>query len=168
MAKGGSQTVVNRISSFTNGCANSLLNSLDVPYDKKKHEEGLIILEFKDNKCVYCQKNDATQKDHYKALIKDKEPSGYGACAVNMLPCCQICNPSKGNKDLSKWRKDISEQERFKNFEKFHQENALKFTYNKEVFQEILDEVVIFMTEIHLRLPNECKPELVKPKMKTS
>lgn len=53
------------------------------------------------SKCVYCG-DAATSTDHFRALMRPKgTPSGFCDDLWNRVPCCIICNSSKGNKP---WR----------------------------------------------------------------
>lgn len=47
----------------------------------------------------------ATQWDHLNAIVRDKEPTGYITEISNLVPCCSICNSSKGNTKWSLWIK---------------------------------------------------------------
>ena len=58
-----------------------------------------------DLQCVYCP-SPATSWDHLVGLVKNSQLSGYGHQIGNLVPCCQACNSSKGNKD---WRLYLGE-----------------------------------------------------------
>ena len=49
-------------------------------------------------KCAYCG-DVATQLDHLRPYIVDRQPTGYGSEPANLVPCCGRCNQKKGNKD---------------------------------------------------------------------
>lgn len=49
-------------------------------------------------KCAYCNQNSAETWDHVFGLVKDQRYSGFGHTIGNLLPCCNKCNSSKGNK----------------------------------------------------------------------
>jgi len=50
------------------------------------------------NKCAYCGEDKSLAKDHFLALTKGGEYSHN-----NIIPTCQNCNSSKGNKDFFEW-----------------------------------------------------------------
>jgi hypothetical protein len=50
--------------------------------------------------CFYCGKP-ATTSDHLRPLVESSRPSGYLDEPGNLVPACQPCNSSKGNRD---WR----------------------------------------------------------------
>ena len=54
--------------------------------------------EYFNNKCCYCGKTIKLTQDHFIPLSK-----GGGYVVTNIVPSCQSCNSSKGNKDFFEW-----------------------------------------------------------------
>ena len=53
-------------------------------------------------KCAYCG-NDSNTLDHINSAIKNSSFTGYDHSSRNLIPCCQMCNSSKGNKTIVEW-----------------------------------------------------------------
>ena len=53
-------------------------------------------------RCSYCR-DAASEWDHFRPLVKDKQPTGYITEIHNLVPACGKCNQSKGNKDWKTW-----------------------------------------------------------------
>jgi hypothetical protein len=53
-------------------------------------------------KCVYCGQT-ATDKDHFRAIVRGGRPSGYFHTAENIVPSCGPCNQSKSGSDWMSW-----------------------------------------------------------------
>ena len=53
-------------------------------------------------KCSYCG-NDANTLDHIFSTISESKFTGYDNNIRNLIPCCQMCNSSKGKKTVSEW-----------------------------------------------------------------
>lgn len=47
--------------------------------------------------CAYCGERGETW-DHVNATVKDSRFSGHGHRIGNLLPCCKVCNSTKGGK----------------------------------------------------------------------
>ena len=63
------------------------------------------------NKCVYCGK-EASSADHFHPLVREGVATGHITEIYNLVPCCDKCNSSKGNKTFEEWyneEKTISE-----------------------------------------------------------
>ncbi len=80
-----------------------------IPYvepTEKEVKKVLDILHIDENNitCAYCG-DGATQWDHFKPLINNSEPTGYITEISNLVPCCSICNSSKGKTDWKIWIK---------------------------------------------------------------
>jgi 5-methylcytosine-specific restriction endonuclease McrA len=53
-------------------------------------------------KCVYCGR-EATDSDHFRAIVKSGKPSGYFHTIDNIVPSCGPCNQSKSGADWKLW-----------------------------------------------------------------
>lgn len=96
--------ITGRISTVTNSFVNSIIPSIEPT--EQEIEECLEILELDPNNlcCAYCG-DKATEWDHLRPLVKDKEPTGYISELRNLAPTCGKCNQSKGNKYWKNWIK---------------------------------------------------------------
>ncbi len=67
-------------------------------------KRALELLEMSDDdvRCVYCG-GEATTLDHIYASVDNKKPTGYTNEIANLVPCCQTCNASRGNKPWKEW-----------------------------------------------------------------
>jgi len=94
--------ITSRISTITNSFAQAIIPT-EVPTEDEVNEL-LVRLEmsFDDRKCVYCG-DSATDWDHLRSLVSNKEPSGYVTESRNLVPSCGTCNQSKGGSDWKKW-----------------------------------------------------------------
>jgi hypothetical protein len=74
-------------------------------YNKEDYEQGLSILSHTHNGelCSYCGKNKATELDHFRAVVVEKNPSKFISDIYNLVPSCGVCNQSKGGKNWEKW-----------------------------------------------------------------
>ncbi len=52
--------------------------------------------------CAYCG-DKKSEWDHFRAVVKDRKPTGYITEIANLVPACGKCNQSRGNKDWKKW-----------------------------------------------------------------
>jgi hypothetical protein len=53
-------------------------------------------------RCAYC--GDArTEWDHFRPIVKERQPTGYITEIANLVPSCGKCNQSKGNKNWKEW-----------------------------------------------------------------
>ena len=52
--------------------------------------------------CCYCGEK-ATGWDHLRPLVKNKKPTGFVSDYKNLVPCCAICNSSKGGYYWKEW-----------------------------------------------------------------
>jgi hypothetical protein len=67
-------------------------------------DEALAVLGMKtgDCRCAYCG-DLRTEWDHFRAIVKDRRPTGYITEIANLVPSCGKCNQSKGNKHWKDW-----------------------------------------------------------------
>jgi hypothetical protein len=52
--------------------------------------------------CAYCG-GAKSEWDHFRAVVKDRKPTGYITEIANLVPACGKCNQSRGNKDWRDW-----------------------------------------------------------------
>ncbi len=67
-------------------------------------EEALTVLGMKRGACVcaYCG-DKKSEWDHFRAVVKERKPTGYITEIANLVPACGKCNQSRGNKDWKVW-----------------------------------------------------------------
>ncbi len=53
-------------------------------------------------RCAYCG-DPRTEWDHFRPIIKGRQPTGYITEIANLVPACGKCNQSKGNKNWKEW-----------------------------------------------------------------
>ncbi len=70
---------------------------------KKEIENYFHNLGFDINECAYCGEKNANTLDHVFGVVKNSVFSGYDNDITNLIPCCQRCNSSKGNKTIEEW-----------------------------------------------------------------
>jgi hypothetical protein len=95
-------TITSRVSSITNSFVQAIIPN--VPADPGEVEGALRILgmTYDSRTCVYCG-TPATDWDHLRPLVKDKQPTGYVNEIRNLVPACGPCNQSKSGADWRKW-----------------------------------------------------------------
>jgi hypothetical protein len=52
--------------------------------------------------CAYCG-DKKSEWDHFRAVVKNRTPTGYITEIANLVPACGKCNQSRGNKDWKTW-----------------------------------------------------------------
>lgn len=93
--------ITGRSSSITNAFVNGIIPV--VPPTIEQVDEALRILGMEDAVvCAYCG-DPASEWDHLRPLVVDKQPTGYISEIHNLVPACGKCNQSKGNKAWRTW-----------------------------------------------------------------
>lgn len=67
-------------------------------------DEALAVLGMKRGSCVcaYCG-DKKSEWDHFRAVVRERKPTGYITEIANLVPACGKCNQSRGNKDWETW-----------------------------------------------------------------
>lgn len=67
-------------------------------------DEALEVLGMRRGACVcaYCGDR-KSEWDHFRAVVKNRRPTGYITEIANLVPACGKCNQSRGNKDWRAW-----------------------------------------------------------------
>jgi len=95
-------TVMARTSSITNAFVNGIIPSI-TPTEK---EIGVVLDLLGMNAdticCAYCGGH-YSEWDHFRPIVKDKKPTGYITEINNLVPSCNKCNSSKGNRKWREW-----------------------------------------------------------------
>ena len=95
-------TINSRISSINNAFVNGIIPVLKPSPAQIKNLLDQLELSDNDVRCAYCGAP-ANQWDHINPIICDKAPTGYITEIDNLIPCCQMCNSSKGGKNWHEW-----------------------------------------------------------------
>lgn len=95
-----------KISGKSSSITNSFINAL-IPVVKPTTDEvleALTILEMSPETicCAYCG-GPYSEWDHLRPLVMNKQPTGFISEIHNLLPACQKCNQSKGNRNWRTW-----------------------------------------------------------------
>lgn len=53
-------------------------------------------------RCAYCG-DQRTEWEHFRPIVKGRQPTGYITEIANLVPACGKCNQSKGNKNWKEW-----------------------------------------------------------------
>ena len=94
--------ITGRSSSITNSFINSII-PIVVPTEEQVQEALSILgMDLDHFHCSYCG-DVASEWDHLRPLVKDKQPTGYISEIHNLVPACGKCNQSKGNKYWKTW-----------------------------------------------------------------
>ena len=94
--------ITGRSSSITNSFINSIIPVI-MPTEEQVHKSLEILGMDKETfECSYCGAT-ASEWDHLRPLVVNKQPTGYISEIHNLVPACGKCNQSKGNKPWSKW-----------------------------------------------------------------
>lgn len=94
--------ITGRSSSITNAFINSIIPVIKPTESEVKQALETLELDPEDLRCAYCG-SVATEWDHLRPLVKDKNPTGFISEIHNLVPACGKCNQSKGNKEWKIW-----------------------------------------------------------------
>lgn len=92
--------ITGRTSSITNSFVNGIIPVI-WPTDDEI-DEALAVLGMDGVVCAYCG-DTASEWDHFRPLVVDKQPTGYISEIHNLVPACGKCNQSKGNRNWREW-----------------------------------------------------------------
>jgi hypothetical protein len=67
-------------------------------------DEALAVLGMERGQCVcaYCG-DTKSEWDHFRAIVENRQPTGYITEIHNLVPACGKCNQSRGNKPWRAW-----------------------------------------------------------------
>jgi len=98
----GLGSITGHTSSITNSFVGAIIPVID-PTEADIAEALAILNMLEDDiRCAYCG-DPATEWDHLRPLVRDKQPTGHISEIGNLVPCCGKCNQSKGNKPWREW-----------------------------------------------------------------
>jgi 5-methylcytosine-specific restriction endonuclease McrA len=131
------QTLVERSYDITPALLNTILKQLSIQFSQEQSRDVIRLLECKQTNgslvCAYCSAP-ATREDHFRALIKDGEPSGFVNDAVNCVPSCKKCHDKKGLKEFELWKPELALEPRWQAYTDYHRDNAQKLRINHTEF----------------------------------
>lgn len=88
--------------------------------------------------CEYCEINEASTKDHFMCLVQNSKPTKYCNDILNLIPCCNSCNSSKGKSSFLEWANNGNGK---KNpFHKMNSEKKQRIIEKMTKYKEIFDE----------------------------
>lgn len=96
------QTPVSRKSSITNAFVSALLPVIEPTWQEIAEALRILNLNPHELHCAYCGSR-ATEWDHLRPLVVGRRPTGFISEIANLVPSCNKCNQSKGNKDWRTW-----------------------------------------------------------------
>ena len=88
--------------------------------------QWIVVKQSFDNKCAYCGKELKLHQEHFIALSKGGEYT-----INNIIPSCQSCNSSKGDKNFFEW------YPKYKYFNQTRQKVILKYLHYKNGIQQL-------------------------------
>jgi hypothetical protein len=96
------QTMMSRKSSITNAFVSALIPVVVPSIEEIDQALTILGMNPSDVRCAYCG-DAATEWDHLRPLVLKRRPTGYISEIANLVPSCNKCNQSKGNKPWREW-----------------------------------------------------------------
>lgn len=94
--------ITGRSSSITNSFINSIIPVIRPTEEQVRKMLEILGMDHDSFQCAYCG-DKASEWDHLRPLVKNKQPTGYISEIHNLVPACGKCNQSKGNKPWAEW-----------------------------------------------------------------
>jgi len=94
--------ITGRSSSITNAFINSIIPVVQPTEQEVKEALQMLGMTPETFQCSYCGAT-ASEWDHLRPLVLNKQPTGYISEIHNLVPSCGKCNQSKGNKEWQLW-----------------------------------------------------------------
>ncbi len=96
------QSMTSRKSSITNAFVSALIPVIVPSIDEIDQALSILGINPADVRCAYCG-DPATEWDHLRPLVLQRRPTGFISEIANLVPSCNKCNQSKGNKPWRDW-----------------------------------------------------------------
>lgn len=96
------QTMMSRKSSITNAFVSALIPVIVPTIEEIDQALTILRMNPSDVRCAYCG-DPATEWDHLRPLVIKRRPTGNISEIANLVPSCNKCNQSKGNKPWREW-----------------------------------------------------------------
>jgi hypothetical protein len=97
-----SMSVTGRSSSITNAFINAIIPVIEPTREEELEALHILQIDPNDIRCAYWG-DKATEWDHLRPIISNKEPTGYVTEIANLVPSCGKCNQSKGKSYWLTW-----------------------------------------------------------------
>ena len=95
-------SVTGRSSSITNAFINAIIPIAEPTAEEELEALRILEMDPQDIRCAYCG-DKSTEWDHFRAIIRDQEPTGYITEIAHLVPSCGKCNQSKGKSHWRTW-----------------------------------------------------------------
>lgn len=140
-----------RSSSITNAFINGIVPAPDPAEEEIQRALEVLGMTEDTVQCAYCG-NPVTEWDHFHPLIDGRDATGYITEIHNLVPCCNKCNSSKGNKEWKEWIYSNAEKspktkgvtdldERVKRLEEYEQQfTCARYDFKAIVGEELWNE----------------------------
>jgi hypothetical protein len=96
------QTMMSRKSSITNAFVSAIIPVIVPSIEEIDQALTILGMNPSDVRCAYCG-DPATEWDHLRPLVLQRRPTGFISEIANLVPACNKCNQSKGNKPWREW-----------------------------------------------------------------
>jgi len=157
------QTLSERSCDITAALLNTIIEKAEIKFIREQSQEIVRLLECKQQggalACAYCLAP-ATRENHFRALLKNGEPSGYVNDAVNCIPSCNKCHQKKGLKEFEDWRPDLVQETRWQAYIEYHKVNAQKLKLNHTEFCKKRKEYHQLTEEFTKGFLDACSPHI--------
>jgi 5-methylcytosine-specific restriction endonuclease McrA len=94
--------ITGRSSSITNAFINAIIPIVQPTEKLVKEALSILGMDHDTFQCSYCGAS-ASEWDHLRPLVVNKQPTGFISEIHNLVPSCGKCNQSKGNKEWRRW-----------------------------------------------------------------
>ncbi|MGO9643066.1 MAG: HNH endonuclease [Candidatus Acidiferrales bacterium] len=94
--------ITGRSSSITNAFIGAIIPVIKPTEAEELDALRILHINPNDIRCAYCG-DKATEWDHLRPIISNKEPTGYITEIANLVPSCGKCNQSKGKSNWRAW-----------------------------------------------------------------
>ena len=155
-----------RTSSVTNAFVIGVIPSIKPTEQEIKSVLDTLDMSPDNMRCAYCGATGKVIWDHFRPIVKDKRPTGFISEIYNLIPSCNACNSSKGNKDWREWISGPAEGspkiqniknldiiiQRLERYEQFTNNKCTKLDFSKIIaadkWQDYWDNHKILLTEM--------------------
>lgn len=168
-----------RTTSLTNAFVSHITPQIEPTDEEVGWALGILGQTMDQIQCAYCG-GQYHYWDHFRPLVVERRPTGYITEINNLVPCCNTCNTSKGNKHWRDWiqgkaakcpakRAPRGLQERIRCLEEFErQSRPVRIDYTTLVGKDLWNrhwrnlDVVVQATEQSIKAANEIRQQVEK------
>lgn len=94
--------IMGRTATITNAFVNGIIPCVKPSEEEIRKVLDILGLNANDLRCAYCG-DKFTEWDHFRPLVVNQRPTGHISEIHNLVPACNKCNSSKGNREWRKW-----------------------------------------------------------------